>query len=295
MSVIVHDPTDSSKIGCADLRVDAIDPVSYEGTLASYAAAETQDESIVGDVNLDVEAGTTTLSAQVTGLTEGEEYPTEVHLLPCSEANGGGEYERDPAGPATEDNQLWLSLVPDMMGSATDTLVVPDHAARPDAQSLVIHRIVVDAMMMTTRPRVACADLVRTTWPDVLTTLGDVQTLQLGTDRGFDIGGSATMTRQDIGRTSVDVSLTGLSPSATYPVLVYDRPCASGGAPYAINPGVGEMLESNEMWVVVTADESGAAEALTEFDHLARAEAMSVGVTDPADGAVVACADLTRP
>lgn len=295
MSVVVRAAGGGPKLGCADLRVDALDPIEYEGVLASFAEAESEDESIAGDVSLEVEADGSVVIAQVVGLTEEAEYATAVHRLPCASNDGGEPYERDPGAGGMEDNQLLLDLDPNSAGAADDTLTVDDHPARPDAQSVVIQRVVTDMMMMTTELKVACADLVRSTWPDVLTTRGDVQTLAVGTDRGYTIAGVATMIRQDTGWTAVEASLTGLGPSQTHPVLVHDRPCAGPGQPYAINPGIGEMIQSNEMWLLAVADDEGTAEVSEQFDHLARADAMSLVVADPDDGEVLACADLTRP
>ena len=85
-----------------------------------------------------------------------------------------------------------------------------------------------------------------------------------------------------------------LAPDTDYSVHVHDLPCTgeAGGAHYLLDPAVTEVTEANEIWLTLASDAAGAASDSVWVDHLARGEARSLVIHDPADGGRLACVDL---
>lgn len=109
----------------------------------------------------------------------------------------------------------------------------------------------------------------------------------------MDIGGKALMVRTAGEGTSVDVFLSGLGEEPEYPAHVHDLPCdQGGGAHYKIDTGVAGTVAENEIWPTVAANPNGTGLGGAETDHVARPDAQSVVVHNPADGSRIACADL---
>ncbi len=123
--------------------------------------------------------------------------------------------------------------------------------------------------------------------------LGDFMTTDLGQERGFAITGRAMMVRRGAGTTEVYTQVLGLSPSTSYAAHVHDLPCdLGGGGHYKIDPAIAGTVRENEIWPLLQADANGAGKGFDQAAHIARPEAQSIVVHDPADGGRIACADL---
>ena len=289
MSIVIHDPAaDNAKMLCADLVPDGFGDSSSSGTFSAFAGAEQGDQGIMGTATLLRSPTGTTVSVEVTGLTAGAVYNAHVHALPCGTGDAGGHYKLDPTvEEALEDNELWPAIMPDAMGEASGMLM-SDHLARADAQSVVIHRMTMDGA-----PKVACADLSTELTP--FTTDGDVVLFELAQERGLDgAAGSGKMERWPDGRTSVSLTVSGLVANTEYPVHVHDRPCgvASGGGHYKLDASVADTVETNEIWLNLAADPIGLAMTAVEVQHHARAEAQALVIHDGTDGMRLICIPL---
>jgi hypothetical protein len=290
LSIVVHDPATSSKMACADLELKGEWAARFGGPIAPFAAAEPVDEGIGGRVWGVRSAGGTAIVLAVSGLDPAARYASHVHALPCGVADAGGHYKIDPTvTDAVEGNELWLALGDHARGAAVAFLSSP-HRIRTDAQSVVVHREV-DA---ATRPKVACADLARVDRAPPVVTSGYATPLPAAIERGLDIEGAASMVRTLAAVTRVDVAVEGLAADVTYPAHVHALPCAiaAGGGHYKIDPARTDPAEDNEIWLALAADGGGDAYDAAEVAHTARAEAQSIVIHDPADGARLACIDL---
>lgn len=288
-AVIVHDPDgDNAKMACADLWVDGEDGFVRQGPFRPFAAAEGIDAGITGSASMTVDDAGAALVVDVTGLKQGTDYVSHVHTLPCAVAGGGPHYLMDPdAEGGAAENEIWPWVAAGADGGSATRLQTP-HAVRPDAQSVVIHRVA-----GADTPKVACADLVRPSYPDRVAT-GTSTLLQAGTDKGYaDAAATATVTRSIDGGTTVELSLAGLPADQTYPAHVHEYSCAlaSGGGHYVKDPAA-PGGEDNEIWPSVTVDATGAGTKTVSTPHLARPEAQSIVVHDYDDGARILCIDL---
>jgi len=125
-------------------------------------------------------------------------------------------------------------------------------------------------------------------------TMGVFSATATGAERGLDISGRAMMTR-DGTTTVVNTQLLGLDAETTYMSHVHEYPCDvdSGGAHYKVDPTEEGTVEANEIWPSFTTDAAGEGLGEAVADHDARADAQSIVVHDPSDGARIACATLT--
>jgi len=260
--------------------------------VAPFAAAEAQDQGIAGSVMLMRDSTGTHVNLSLTGLDPAATYGAHIHALPCgvSDAGGpaGGHYKMDPTVvEVVETNELWPQVTGYEGGSMSSTLNSA-HRARFDAQSLVVHRVV-DA---ATKPKVACADLTRASWPGVGTE-GDAQTMPAGTSAGLTITGSATMSRTLAGITQVTLNAGGLGADTEYAAHIHNLPCSvqDGGGHYKFDGSVADPVETNEIWLKLATDASGGGTDTVWVDHLARSEAQSLVIHD-ADKNRLACFDL---
>ena len=288
LAVVIHDPANGNKMACADLLPDDAAAVEATGTIAPFAQAEAGDQTIAGSVTMMRDGTGTHVSLDVTGLTAANTYGAHIHAEPCNVTDGGGHYKLDPTVVDTlEANELWPAITDYADGSATVTYNSP-HKARFDAQSLVIHRVVDEV----TKPKVACANLTRASWPG-LATEGSATTLPAGTQAGLTITGSATMSRTLAGVTQVTVNASGLAADTEYPMHVHNLPCSvqDGGGHYKFDNSVADPVDTNEIWLNLASDAAGAASDTVWVDHLARSEAQSLVIHD-ADKNRMACFDL---
>jgi Cu/Zn superoxide dismutase len=289
LAIVIHNPADGAKMACADLVPDDDGAVEASGTIAPFAAAEAGDQGIGGSVTMMRDGTGTHVSLSLTGLTQALTYGAHIHAEPCAVTEGGGHYKMDPTVvDPVEANELWPAVSAiDAGGSMSSTLDSP-HRARYDAQSLVVHRVV-DA---ATKPKVACADLTRTSWPAVATT-GTAQTMASGTSAGLTISGTATMSRTLAGITQVTLNASGLAASTDYAAHVHSLPCSvqDGGGHYKFDPSVADPVETNEIWLKISTDASGAGTDSVWVNHTARGEAQSIVIHD-ADKNRLACYDL---
>lgn len=292
LSVVIHAPA-GAKMACADLMVDDGGTYSTAGTVAPFAGAIAADMTITGSATMTVDAGSTTVSMSLTGLDPAATYVSHVHNLPCEVLDAGGHYMIDPLAEilpddllALEANELWPEII-NTAGSATVSLTKA-HSTRYDAQSVVIHRVELDA-----KPKVACANLVRDAYPAPLSA-GAATLLADGSERIPDLTATAELLRRFDGYTVATLDATGLGAGMKYPVHVHNLPCSvnNGGGHYMVDSTVTDAVEDNEMWMTLAADSDGAANGLSFVQHVARAEATSLVIHDPDDGARLACIDL---
>jgi hypothetical protein len=121
------------------------------GAFQSFAAGLQRGYEISGRAQLVRTAGGQTLAqVQAWGLAPDTSYPVHVHNAPCAVNNGGGHYQDIVGGPANNVNEIWPGFSTDASGHGNGH-AANDFAARPEAQSVVIHD--------TDGARIACADL----------------------------------------------------------------------------------------------------------------------------------------
>lgn len=291
LSLVIHDPaggTPPPKMACADLLPDDAGAVEATGTIAPFAAAEAIDQGIGGSVTMMRDGTGTHVSLNLTGLDPATIYGSHIHAEPCEVTDGGGHYKIDPTVvDVLEANELWPAVQNYESGSMSTTYNSA-HKARFDAQSLVVHRTVDDV----TKPKVACANLVRASWPG-LGTAGDAITLPAGSSAGLTVTGNATMSRTLAGITQVTLSAAGLAADSEYGVHVHALPCSvsEGGGHYKFDKAVADPVETNEIWLKLTTDGAGNATDTAWVNHLARSDAQALVIHD-ADKNKVACIDL---
>jgi hypothetical protein len=289
LSIVVHDPAAANaKMACADLAPDDPAQVQFSGSVTPLALAAGSDLSITGAASALRSGATTHVELMLEGLDPAALYGTHVHALPCSVTDGGLHYKIDPTVvDALETNEVWIPVTDHADGSMLSEIDVT-HAMRADAQSIVVHRLNPD----DTKPKIACTDLTRT-YPGRDTT-GVTVLLPDGNSRLPSIDGSATMERSLAGWTRVAFDIAGLTAGTDYKAHVHNQPCSveNGGGHYMIDPAGEADLEENEMWLYLSADDTGAASDSMWIEHLARSEAQSVVIHDPTDKARLACIDL---
>ena len=279
-SVVIHDPasmpTANAKMLCADLLPEPVPTVTTKGTFAPFASAAATDKNIAGTATMvrDTAMMKTTVTLDPMGLDMGSMYMAHVHQFPCAVTTAGGHYKIDPTNMMTDmNNELWPSLMSSMPLTSMQV-------ARPDAQSVVIHRM--DSTMMSP-PKVACADLVRMEAFPPFKTEGTGTLFMAGMTK-FAMGTlKGTMTRTFPMTTDVTVEVTNFGKMQMYPVHVHEFSCAnqSAGGHYEIDPTM-MAGQSNEIWLpIMMTDGNGAGSAMVSItNHLARPEAASIVVHD---------------
>jgi hypothetical protein len=213
------------------------------------------------------------------GLLPNTLYPAHVHNAACA-AGAGTHYQIVQGLPSPDqNNEIWLNFTSDANGVGVGSLALPDHLARADALSIVIHDPVALSPM-------ACLDLT--------TPAGFTNTAVAGS-KALDINGTAKLSRNNDVSTTVQINVSGLLASTAYVGHVHSLPCRLNGAGghYEIDPTQAAGIESNEMWVHFMTDATGAAVAAVTFTgHVARADAQAFVIHDPVDKSKLACADL---
>lgn len=114
----------------------------------------------------------------------------------------------------------------------------------------------------------------------------------VGAERGYDIRGPV---RLKVGEdwTKVRVNVKGLAPDATYSSHLHESACsmAAGGGHYKDDPE-GAVTPPNELWLSFETNSRGNAHDASMAPWAVRDGDRSVVIHD-ADGARIACADLT--
>jgi len=100
--------------------------------------------------------GTTKVKIHVTGLDKNATYVSHVHNQACDVGEAGGHFKQNHAGPGEPPNEIWPGsgpFSPNRAGIANE-VATADYSANEDAVSVVVH-----LKLMTSAPKVACADL----------------------------------------------------------------------------------------------------------------------------------------
>lgn len=124
----------------------------------------------------------------------------------------------------------------------------------------------------------------------VINNHGSFSNLKIGTERGYQIEGSALgqIAHND---TIISVDLRGLWPNSNYISHLHLLPCEKeGGGHYKIDPTVKEAIEENEFWVRIKSDERGYARAVLKKADVAN-ELPSIVIHD-LDSKKIACMDF---
>jgi hypothetical protein len=278
MSLVIHDPAaNNAKMACVNLVPAPLATTTARGTFAPFASATINERNVAGTATLVRAASGTTVTLAVTGLDPAGMYMAHVHALPCAITAAGGHYKIDPTNTATvEANELWPALA--------GTPLTTTHVARLDAQSVVIHRT---DLGVTPAPKVACADLVRVEPYGPFKTTGTV----IPTFRN--ITGTGGVTRTLPTTTEATITLAGLNQNSNYRIQVHEASCAlrNGRNRYMIDPALTPSGQANEIWLDLTASNTGTGSRTVSVAHLARPEASSIVVQNNA-GAFRACLDL---
>jgi hypothetical protein len=286
-SLVVHDPeAGDAKMACADLFFDdePAAEIELQGAFSAFADAPAADQGIGGSVtvNVSVEAGETFVNFDLEGVDETASYIAHVHVLPCEVDKGGEHYKRDTTvASEMEDNEIWPD--PDMQEQTFP------HAARYDAQSIVIHRMETG--------KVACANLGRVTEIPEYVTEGSSLVLP-GLDPQYAaLDASATLTRKKDGTTEATLEVTGLPDGvADFGAHVHAGTCnltPPGGPHYKLDPSITAEVEANEIWLDFDADAGGdASSENARPDHPARPDAISVVIHAPGSDTRLSCIEL---
>src|SRR6478609_58519 len=232
--------------------------------------------------------GSTHVSIQVLGLQAATEYPSHVHNQPCA-VLAGAHYLLDPAAATGENNEIWLSVMANADGIGVSEKLVPNHVARGDALSIVVHDpAAANAKMM-------CADLSVGSDGE-LSARGTFAPFATAEAVDQAISGTVELTRSNVG-TQVTLAVNGLDPAQSYDCHVHALPCGvtSAGGHYKLDPSNAATLESNELWPKLGDTTDGAATGGTSFAHRARLDAQSVVIHRVSNGTTPkgACADLS--
>jgi hypothetical protein len=257
------------------------------GELKTTAAGATAALNIGGRMVMvrDSSAGQTSVSVYATGLPASTSNMTHVHDMPCSVSDGGIHYKMDPTVTAVDQtNEIWPTITSSADGSGMGAAQVAQFA-RSDAQTMVIHD--------STSTRIACGALHS---PSGVSQMGGLFVPFAG---GPALTGSATLIRSGgDGISVVRLSVNGLTPNTAYPAHIHSSPCATnqGGVHYKQNNAVTEVTPSaaNEIWPMFTTNATGHGEAHLQVLHVARADALSIVIHDPAVMTTrLACVDLS--
>ncbi|MEM7678821.1 MAG: hypothetical protein AAF449_22795 [Myxococcota bacterium] len=149
-SIVIHEPLEGRRIACFDLNPNA--DVTATGTFNAFPNAAI---AITGTAELRRYAGGSVASVSLNGpLPPNTVFPIHVHAKACNDESGGPHYLFDTTiVDAIEENELWPDATVDATGNtATGSASAPEHIARFDAVSMVIHD-------PDTGERLACADL----------------------------------------------------------------------------------------------------------------------------------------
>lgn len=286
-TVVIHDAA-NARIACGKAN-SSFGATTKAGLFNLLTNGTAVLPNLKGSASLtrDAANGQSIVRVSVNGLAPNQMYMGHVHSQTCANAEGGPHYKQNAdvteVTPSAA-NEMWIMLMANATGHADYKLIVP-HVARADALAVVIHNP--DAMVPAAQNRIACADL---------SIDGGFVGTEAGITRFPNIFGSAKLERLADGTTRTSVSLSGLTGVAAGSMLmahVHDRPCHinGGGGHYKIDYSVATAVESNEIWMHLTADAAGAATGMTTVNHIARPEAYSVVVHD-ADNTRLACIDL---
>jgi Cu-Zn family superoxide dismutase len=137
----------------------------YTATFSNVADAPIGTGKIGGRAYMVVTTRATTTSIDATGLDPKNTYIAHVHSQPCATNEGGPHFKFDPKGASTPPNEIWLTpikVTPQGEGTAITTSA---GSAGRESNSVVIHlkRAAGALADEATPPKVACADLIRTT------------------------------------------------------------------------------------------------------------------------------------
>jgi hypothetical protein len=288
-AIVIHDPeAGGAKMACANLFFDdaADATIEYQGQFSAFADAPAGDQGIGGSVTVTVspQANETFINFDLEGIADVSSYVAHVHELPCEVDKGGGHYKIDTTiATEMEENEIWPDLA-----IQEQTF---DHAARYDAQSIVIHRVEAGT------PKVACANLGRVTEIPEYVTEGAGTALPGTGGEYANLDATATLTRKKDGTTEATLEVAGLPDGVTgFGAHVHAGTCnltPPGGPHYKLDTSVTAEMEANEIWLNFDADAQGdATSENAKQAHLARPDAIAVVIHAPVTNDRLACIEL---
>ena len=137
----------------------------YTGEFANVPSAPEGTPPIQGKSAMVATTRATTTSVTLGGLDPKSTYIADVHDKACFEGEGGERFLKDPKGPNTPPNAIWLYPIKiDSTGRGQATTTSP-YSTGIRAKSIVLHllRGPDDDKDNPNPPKLACADLVRVT------------------------------------------------------------------------------------------------------------------------------------
>jgi hypothetical protein len=158
-------PTEHPNVSPAAFGIPSRPGFDYTATFSNVADAPKGTGKIGGRAYMVVTTRATTTSIDATGLDPKNTYIAHVHSQPCATNEGGPHFKFDPNGAPTPPNEIWLTpikVTPQGEGTAITTSA---GSAGRESNSVVIHlkRAAGATTDEATPPKVACADLIRTT------------------------------------------------------------------------------------------------------------------------------------
>jgi hypothetical protein len=136
---------------------------SYAGKFSNVADAPTGTSAIKGRATMVLSAHKTKVSLDARGLDPKAVYVAHVHMLSCSDMEGGTHFQFTPGGPMMPPNEIWLTPIKvNKKGKGTAKVTVK-RKVNSDAKSVVIHlkRAPGATADEAKPPKLACADLKR--------------------------------------------------------------------------------------------------------------------------------------
>jgi hypothetical protein len=152
-------------VGNAAANVPARATFDYTGEFANVPSAPEGTGPIQGKAAMVATTRATTTSVLLGGLDPKATYIADVHDRACFEGEGGDRFLKDPNGPPTPPNAIWLypiEVSPEGRGKATTT---SPFSTGIRAKSIVLHLLRAPGEDKDDKnpPKLACADLVRVT------------------------------------------------------------------------------------------------------------------------------------
>lgn len=154
-----------SGVGSAAASIPTRASFDYTGEFANVASAPEGTPPITGKSAMVATTRATTTSIYVSGLDANTTYIADVHDKACFEGEGGERFLKDPKGPPTPPNAIWLYPIKINAAGKGQATTTSPFSTGIRAKSIVIHLLRAPGEDKDNKnpPKLACADLVRVT------------------------------------------------------------------------------------------------------------------------------------